>query len=59
MIKGTDEQPDELAHRVRSGGLYPHGVGMCHIPSVDVFTYLKAPGNLYYWDFYGGFLTQA
>ena len=44
MIQDTDEHPDEEIHRQRSWegpecrSVCPCGVGVCHSPSVDVFT---------------------
>ena len=48
MIKDTDEQPDEVLHRVRCGrgperrSFCPRGVGMPHLPGVNVFANLDA-----------------
>ena len=48
MIKDTDEQPDEALHRVRCGrgperrSFCPLGVGMPHLPGMNVFANLDA-----------------
>ena len=41
VIEDTGEQPDEKTHRVEPGRVHPHGAGVYHPPSVDVFASLK------------------